>query len=184
MKPLKGSMLAVISALLCFLGMLSTAAHAASYTTDFPKAEPLISEGGRWITAGTPGIHWHDTMCGFKGDQHISSVSTISGYAFGPTGPERFGDSLALLTGTWSPDQMAQATVRQVALRVIQRWKSACELRQRTRRATKSCGVLSGKTLRPTWRLLRGTAQQARHPIGPFSKSFMARIMELQPVTW
>jgi uncharacterized membrane protein len=35
-----------------------------------------------------------------------------------------------------------------------------------------------------TWRLLRGTAQQARHPIGPFSKSSMARIMALQPVTW
>jgi hypothetical protein len=87
----------------------------ASYTTDFPKAEPLISEDGRWITAGTPGVHWHETMCGFKGDQHVSSVSTISGYAFGPTGPERFGDSLALLTGTWSPDQMAQASVRQIS---------------------------------------------------------------------
>jgi hypothetical protein len=108
-------MLAVISALLCFLGMLPTTAHAASYSTDFPKAEPLISEGGRWITAGTPGVHWHETMCGFKGDQHISSVSTISGYAFGPAGPGRFGDALALLTGTWSPDQMAQATVRQVS---------------------------------------------------------------------
>jgi len=87
----------------------------ASYTTDFPKAEPLISADGRWITAGTPGVHWHETMCGFKGDQHVSSVSTISGYAFGPTGPERFGDSLALLTGTWSPDQMAQASVRQIS---------------------------------------------------------------------
>ena len=26
-----------------------------SYTTNFPNAEPLISEGGHWITAGTPG---------------------------------------------------------------------------------------------------------------------------------
>ena len=115
LRHLKSSMLAVISALLCVLGMLPTTAHAASYSTDFPKAEPLISEGGRWITAGTPGVHWHETMSGFKGDQHVSSVSTISGYAFGPIGPERFGDSLALLTGTWKPDQMAQATVRQVS---------------------------------------------------------------------
>ena len=96
-------------------GMLPTTVHGASYSTDFPKAEPLISEGGRWITAGTPGVHWQETMCGFKGDQHVSSVSTIPGYAFGPAGPERFGDSLALLTGTWNPDQMAQATVRQVS---------------------------------------------------------------------
>jgi hypothetical protein len=98
---------------LAMLGESRTA--PASYTTDFPRAEPLISEGGRWITAGTPGVHWHETMTGFNGDQHVSSVSTVPHYAFGPAGPERFGDSLALLTGTWSPDQMAQATVRQVS---------------------------------------------------------------------
>ena len=91
-----------------------TPARAADYTTKFPKAEPLISEGGHWITAGTPGVNWHETMCGGKGDRHVSSVSTTPGYAFGPTGPARFGDALALLTGTWKPDQMAQATVRQV----------------------------------------------------------------------
>jgi hypothetical protein len=57
---------------------------------------------------------WHETLCGGKGDRHVSSVSTTPGYAFGPTGPEPFGDALALLTGDWQPDQMAEATVRQV----------------------------------------------------------------------
>jgi hypothetical protein len=64
LQHLKRNLLAVISTLLCFLGMLPTTAPAASYTTDFPKAEPPNSEGGRWITAGTPGVHWHETMCG------------------------------------------------------------------------------------------------------------------------
>ncbi len=97
------------------LDMVSdTQVHATSYATHFPNAEPLISEGGRWITAGSPGVNWHETMCGEKGDQHISSVSTTQGYAFGPTGPERFGDSLALLTGTWNSDQMAEETVREL----------------------------------------------------------------------
>jgi hypothetical protein len=105
------TILAVIPALLL---CLSLRAHAADYTTKFPKAERRISEGGHWITAATPGVNWHETMCGGKGDQHVSSVSTTPGYAFGPTGPARFGDALALLTGTWKPDQMAQATVRQV----------------------------------------------------------------------
>lgn len=79
-----------------------------------PSSEPLISEGGHWITAGTPGVDWHETLCGGHGDRHVSSISTSPGYAFGPTGPERFGDALALLTGDWKPYQMAEATVRDV----------------------------------------------------------------------
>jgi hypothetical protein len=84
---------------------------ATSYQTNFPKAESLISEGGCWITAGTPGVNWHETLTGGKGDRHVSSVSTTPGYASGPTGPEQFGDALALLTGSWNPNQTASATV-------------------------------------------------------------------------
>jgi hypothetical protein len=93
---------------------LGFSAYATDYATKFPKTEALISEGGHWITAGTPGVNWHDTMCGFRGDMHVSSVSTTDGYAFGPSSSKRFGDSLALLTGSWGPDQMAEATVRQI----------------------------------------------------------------------
>ena len=111
---LKEIMRAAVPVLLLYLSALSTPVQATEYSTKFPHAEPLISEGGHWITAGTPGVNWHETLCGGHGDLHVSSVSTIPGYAFGPTGPERFGDALALLTGNWKPDQMAEATVRQV----------------------------------------------------------------------
>ena len=104
---------AAVLVLLLHLSALPLPTQAANYSTDFPNAEPLISEGGHWITAGTPGTNWHETLCGEHGDLHVSSVSTTPGYAFGPTGPGRFGDSLALLTGSWKPDQMAEATVRQ-----------------------------------------------------------------------
>jgi hypothetical protein len=107
-------MRAAVSVVLLYLVALSTPARATNYSTKFPHAEPLISEGGHWITAGTPGVNWHETLCGGHGDQHVSSVSTTPGYAFGPTGPEHFGDALALLTGNWKPDQMAEARVRQV----------------------------------------------------------------------
>jgi hypothetical protein len=107
------TILTTVPVLLC-LGALGTPTHATDYTTKFPQTESLISEGGNWVTAGSPGINWHDTMCGGHGDLHVSSVSTTPGYAFGPIGPKRFGDALALLTGNWKPDQMAQATVRQV----------------------------------------------------------------------
>lgn len=107
-------MRATASVLLLSLWALPTPAQATDYSTKFPNAERLISEGGHWITFGTPGVNWHETLCGGHGDLHVSSVSTTPGYAFGPTGPERFGDALALLTGNWKPDQMAEATVRQV----------------------------------------------------------------------
>lgn len=111
---LKKIMRAAVSVLLLYLGVLPAPAQATDYSTKFPNAEPLISEGGHWITAGTLGVNWHETLCGGHGDRHVSSVSTTPGYAFGPTGPKRFGDALALLTGNWKPDQMAEATVRQV----------------------------------------------------------------------
>lgn len=114
MRLLKTTVHGLLAAIPLYSGILLTPAYGRSYSTNFPKAEPLISEGGHWITAGTPGVNWHDTMAGFKGDQQISGVSTTRGYAFGPTGPSHFGDALALLTGKWSPDQMAEATVRQV----------------------------------------------------------------------
>ena len=101
-----------VSVLLSLIA-LPAQTHANDCSTNFPHAEALISEGGRWITAGSPGINWRQTLCGGHGDLHVSSVSTTPGYAFGPTGPERFGDALALLTGNWKPDQMAEATVRQ-----------------------------------------------------------------------
>lgn len=111
-SPFEKTALMFIPMLLLCMATLLTPAFATSYTTNFPKAEPLISEGGHWITAETAGVDWHATLCGGKGDRHVASVSTTPGYASPPTEPGHFGDALALLTGTWKPDQTAQATVR------------------------------------------------------------------------
>lgn len=72
------------------------------YTTHFPLTENPISEGGHWINGQRTGLDWAD-------------VRTTAGFAFGTeAGTARYDDSTALLTGTWGPDQTAQATVRTV----------------------------------------------------------------------
>jgi hypothetical protein len=85
------------------VNMLPQGKHR-TYTTSFPRTENPISEGSNWINGKTDGIDWTD-------------VRTTSNFAFGteipPTGPP-FDDSVALLKGTWNPDQMASATVHTV----------------------------------------------------------------------
>jgi hypothetical protein len=70
------------------------------HTTQFPHTENPIAEGGNWTVSG--------------GD--FADVRTIPGLAFGAqTGtkkaPAKFGDSTALLTGNWGPDQFVQIVV-------------------------------------------------------------------------
>ena len=66
---------------------------ANSYSTNFPKAEDPISEGGKWISGKKVGLDWAD-------------VRVIPGFAFGTeiggNRPEleKYDDSTALLTGT------------------------------------------------------------------------------------
>jgi hypothetical protein len=80
-----------------FLGQIKTGSY---YKTTFALTENPISEGGVWINGGTVGLDWID-------------VSTESGYAHGnycPSSPP-YKDPTAILKGTWSNDQEAQATV-------------------------------------------------------------------------
>ena len=74
------------------------AAPVNTYTTDFPLKESPISEGGRWIDGKSVGVDW-------------GYVSTTPGLAVGHAGPKRFADSVALLNGTWGPNQSAEAVV-------------------------------------------------------------------------
>jgi chitodextrinase len=70
-----------------------------SYTTAFPLTENPIAEGGRWINGGTVGLDW-------------TNVSTTPGLAIGlESGFNGYDDPTAILTGTWGPDQTAEATV-------------------------------------------------------------------------
>jgi len=71
---------------------------ARTYTTSFPLTESPISESGNWINGATTGIDWGD-------------ISTTSGETHPHPGLARYADATALLTGTWGPDQMAQASV-------------------------------------------------------------------------
>jgi len=81
-----------------------TPANYRTYTTNFPIAENPISQGGVWMNGKTDGVDWSD-------------VRTAAGLAFGtqvpPSGPP-YNDSVALLKGTWGPDQIVTATVKSV----------------------------------------------------------------------
>jgi hypothetical protein len=69
-----------------------------TYSTNFSLAESPISEGGIWINGSTTGLDW-------------GYVSTTAGQTHTHPGIAHYADATALLTGIWSSDQMAQATV-------------------------------------------------------------------------
>ena len=69
---------------------------AGSYSTNFDKAESPISEGGVWSRANNI---W-------------TNVQTANGIAHGTNGvTNSYDDSYALLTGSFGPDQTAEAVV-------------------------------------------------------------------------
>src|SRR5664279_834065 len=77
----------------------ASAAQARTYSTNLPLAENPVSESGNWINGKANGLDWSD-------------VKTAGGLAFGTeSGSGGYDDSTAILTGTWGPDQTAQATV-------------------------------------------------------------------------
>ena len=70
-----------------------------TYSTEFPAAESPISEHGNWECGGSVGLDWTD-------------VATIPGHIFGlESGAKGYDDATALLTGSWGPNQLVQATV-------------------------------------------------------------------------
>jgi hypothetical protein len=84
------------------LALLAVLEAASSYTTSFPLTESPIAESGVWTNGQAVGQDW-------------SNVRTTPGFAFGTqTGDVNFNDSIAVLQGTWTPDQSATATVHTV----------------------------------------------------------------------
>src|SRR5439155_27259792 len=91
----------LLPALACLSG---AEALAETYTTNFPLTENPISENGRWIGGKSVGLAWSD-------------FQSTPGFAFGTQNGWSQGvydDSIALLTGTWGPNQTVQATVKTV----------------------------------------------------------------------
>jgi hypothetical protein len=79
-------------------------ASAHSYSTTFPATENPLSENGRWVDGKTTGLAWSD-------------FRSSSGFVYGTqsgTNAGKYDDSIALLTGTWGPNQTVQATVRTI----------------------------------------------------------------------
>jgi hypothetical protein len=113
------SAIGIVTAMLLFcylatrLGSVPETAAAApiphrTYTTNFSLAENPISEAGNWTNGQADGLDW-------------TNVRTTPGFAFGTEfgghrpAPQMYDDSTALLTGTWRPNQTAEATVRAVS---------------------------------------------------------------------
>jgi FG-GAP-like repeat len=90
-----------------FLGIQIASAFSAgqnNYSTNFPLPENPISENGNWINGGAVGRNW-------------TNVRTMPGLAFGTesgtgTGAARYDDSIAVLGGTWAPNQSASAVIQ------------------------------------------------------------------------
>jgi len=73
-----------------------------TYSTRFEHDEDPLSESGKWTNGKATGLDWRD-------------VSVFSGFAYGTeSGKDGYDDSTAILTGTWLPNQMAEATVHSV----------------------------------------------------------------------
>jgi chitodextrinase len=74
-----------------------------TYSTNFPHTENPISEGGNWINGKAVGLDW-------------LNVQTTPGHAFGggTSTATPYNDPTAVLTGSWSSNQKAQAVVHTV----------------------------------------------------------------------
>jgi hypothetical protein len=90
----------VVTAIMALAVFASLQANGAS--TSFPLTENPISEGGKWINGKAQGLDW-------------SNVATTPGLAFGTqTGSGGYNDSIAILAGSWGPNQSATATVHSI----------------------------------------------------------------------
>ena len=98
MKTIKLISLALLLTLVASL--YSEETLAGTYTTNFSLTENPISEGGNWVGGQTAGNNlW-------------GNIQTNGTMAYGVSQPTSYGDPTAILTGSWGPDQTAQATIK------------------------------------------------------------------------
>lgn len=91
----------VPSLLISTLVFFSASVPAMTYTTKFPNTENPILEGSNWKNGALDGVDWTD--CRTK---HGLVFGTETG-----TNSNQYDDSTCILTGTWGPLQIVQATV-------------------------------------------------------------------------
>ena len=80
----------------------TAASGGARYTTDFALTENPINESGRWTNGGSVGLDWLNIQTSGGRAYASATVSDAEGVV---------NDPIAVLTGTWSPNQEASATV-------------------------------------------------------------------------
>lgn len=77
-------------------------ALATSYSAGLAATQNPISENGMWLNGKTNGGNWND-------------CAMLAGFIYGTQpnadGAEQYADAACALTGTWGPNQVAQATV-------------------------------------------------------------------------
>ena len=117
---------------------LAPAGLHGPYSTNFPRAESPISEGGKWYNGQTNGLDW-------------ANVRTSPGFAFGTEiggsrpEPQKYDDSTALLEGTWGRAKRSRAwfarRIRTRTVRSGRKWSCDCEVPflPTIARGTKSC---------------------------------------------
>jgi hypothetical protein len=93
---MKSILLAMLS-----LAFLPGTLFSQTYTTNFDGTENPISESGSWQSGRAVGLDWAD-------------IATYSGVAHGTNNTSGYADPTAILTGTWTADQTAEATVYSV----------------------------------------------------------------------
>ena len=83
------------------------------FYNSFPLVENPISIGGAVVTANSAGVNWNPFMSvGACSCKSIAVVSVPSaGLADSNVNNSAIGDALAVLTGTWAPDQYVTLTV-------------------------------------------------------------------------
>lgn len=84
--------------ILLMVSIFAPAVYSQTYNTNFDAGQNPISESGNWINGKTVGVDW-------------GNVQSKSGLGLGTNLPNQYGDPTAVLTGTWSDAQQAQAVI-------------------------------------------------------------------------
>jgi hypothetical protein len=117
-QPGNGTYAAALRVKQSFPVTAGTAGGGNLYSTSFPATENPLSEGGKWINGQVVGIDW-------------LNLASVPGLAYAPSGnPTDYNDSMAIVAGTWAPDQYVRTVVRFPT--IDQQYIQEVEIRLRT----------------------------------------------------
>ena len=86
------------------VSLSGTGTNGSSFQTNFPATENPISQGGQWVNGLADGLDWGNVQTIGNGTSGAAYGTTIS---IGPP----YNDSIAMIKGTWGPNQTVTGTV-------------------------------------------------------------------------